>query len=345
MKKPFPRNVRLDRPGSAGGGKSARRRALERLLLSNRIVNRILANSARLALTALIVPRFIAPYRLELTRYPLPLPNLAPALRGYTILHLTDLHIGRTRQSYLESTIDRLLALSPAPDIILITGDLIDYHPRALPLAKSLLTRLAKKASHIKDGIITIFGNHDYHEYSWRHIGPRSAHRAVHKRLVKIVEDAGIKILRNQSITIERPPAKLQIVGLDELWTGLANPAAAFQNINPELPTLVLQHNPDAIFSLLEFPWHHMLCGHSHGGQANFPILGPLYIPMEHRQFLKGFFPFAPHPAHAAIGQNQPRQIFVSRGIGHSHPIRLRCPPEATVFSLCSIAPATATTV
>ncbi len=339
-KQAFRRNVRLDRMRRADG---RRRGLLERVLVGHPIINRTLSNAAKLVLSAMIWPRFVAPYRFALTRHAVVIPGLPSELDGFTILHLTDLHIGKTRKRYLLSVLEKCLPTGEKPpDVIVITGDLIDYHPRSLPEAQEVLGVLAERAKRagVGTGIVTIFGNHDYHEHSWRHVGPRSAKRTIHRRLAKIVEGAGIRVLRNEAVRIVRPgaaggaAAAINIVGIEEMWTGLADPGAAFADVDPAAAaTIVLQHNPDGIFLLLEFEWELVLCGHSHGGQADFPVLGALYVPMEHREFLRGFFEF---PAGTAPGgpDGKTRRMFVSRGIGHSTPIRLRCRPEATVFTL-----------
>ena len=333
MKKRFQRNVRLERLERAADG-SAPRGRLERMLISNRVINRALGTSAKWCLTALLWPRLVAPYRWELTRHLMPLV-VDPVFAGYRILQLTDLHAGKARQSYLHGAIER--CLEEKPDLIVLTGDLIDYHPRALPRVKELLALIVSGAP--RDGVAAIFGNHDYHEYSWRHNGPRSARRIIHRRLVEIVEKCGIRLLRNQSLRISRPTscgtAELVLVGLDEMWTGLADPAAAFGGVSSQDAVICLQHNPDGVEFLEPYPWQFMLCGHSHGGQANFPVLGPLYVPMERREFMRGSFEFPLVDGQPAkLGR---RRIFVSRGLGYSTPIRLRCRPEATVFTVTPV--------
>jgi len=325
--KTYERNVRLDRHADRDGRK---RRLLERVLLGHKYVNKTLSWTAQLTLTALIWPRFVAPFKWELTRHTLALAGLSTALNGYRILQLSDLHVGQARLSYLERAIDR--ALAEKPDLIVITGDLIDYHPRALAPLQGLLRRIVAGAG--PDGVLAIFGNHDYHEYSWRHIGARSARRTIHRRLVDIVHSANIRLLRNEQARIRRVDGELVVVGMDEMWTGLADAAVAFRGISPADAVICLQHNPDGVESLRDYPWQIMLCGHSHGGQALFPGLGALYVPMQHRQYLQGFFPFPPAPGQPA---NVQRQMFVSRGLGYSTPIRLFCPPEATVFTLQSV--------
>ena len=119
-------------------------------------------------------------------------------------------------------------------------------------------------------------------------------------------------------------------MGLDEMWTDRADAEKAFAGVSVGDAVLCLQHNPDGVEFLKPYPWQYMLCGHSHGGQANFPVFGALYVPMRHREYLRGFFHFSALPGH----ELSERTMFVSTGLGYSHPIRLRCPPEATLFTL-----------
>jgi uncharacterized protein len=322
-----PRNVRLNHRLDHDGRK---RRPLERILLANQFVNRALAYTAQFTLTALLWPRFVAPFRWQLSRHAIPLAGLSPGFNGYRILQLSDLHAGKTQLSYLQRTVAQ--CRDEKPDLIVLTGDLIDYHPRSLAPLKTLLPQIVAGAG--PDGVLAIFGNHDYHEYSWRHNGTRSARRIIHRRLVEIIQSAGITLLRNEQFRIRRNSSQLIIVGMDEMWTGRANPAAAFRGIDPADVVICLQHNPDGIEFLQDYPWQFLLCGHSHGGQALFPGIGALYVPMQHRQYLQGFFPFPPAPGQPPSVQ---RQMFVSRGLGYSTPIRLFCPPEATIFTLQSL--------
>jgi len=302
-----------------------RHRLFEKFFLFSRPFNRIITWIGKFILTIMIWPRFVAPFRWKLNRYPLPLTNLNPSFEGFKILQFSDLHVGTTCTKYLAKVFTR--CLQENPDLIVITGDLIDYHPKALPLLKKLLEILtANPPTH---GILVIFGNHDYHEYSWRHIGPRSAKRTIHKRLVQLLKDLNIHLLRNEQFHIsklETRNSKLTIVGMDEMWTTRADPATAFANLTTADPVICLQHNPDGLEFLKPFPWQFMLCGHSHGGQTNLPILGPLYLPMQYRHHLRGFYSINSH-----------QTLFVSTGLGYSTPIRLRCPPEANLFTLTSV--------
>lgn len=323
-------------------------RPLERIMLTYEGLHHFITAFGWAALTLMVWPRYFAPFQLQVREIPLKLPRLHSSFQGYRIAFISDLHIGKTRQSYLHETLRKLA--SAQPDLVLIGGDLIDYHPRSLPLLGTLLNQLKHQVSQeglAPDGLYTIFGNHDYYEYSWRHVGLRSAHRTIHRRMVAMLEDSPVRLLRNQSVVIRHPKpheAKtttgggLQIVGMDEMWSERFDADLAFANIDPALPTLCLQHNPDGFELLHEYPWDLLLCGHSHGGQVDVPIIGPIYVPMIHRQYLRGFYEFPgasppPSPPHGQAPAPT-RPMFVSTGIGYTKPLRFRVPPEIVIFTL-----------
>lgn len=343
-------------------------RRLEHVLLTNTLLHSAVTWLGWTALTMMVWPRFVAPFRLQVRELTLTLPKLHPEFAGYRIVFLSDLHVGRTHQAYLRRTVEAVAQLKP--DLVLLGGDLIDYHPRSLPLLAELLPLLGQVGA--SDGVLAIFGNHDYHEYSWRHIGPRSAHRAVQKRLVRLLEESPVRLLRNEMVRLTRAAGKnpgnrggLQIVGMDELWCGGFNPRRAFAAVDAAEPVICLQHNPDGFEHLAEYPWDAMLCGHSHGGQVDVPIVGPIYVPMIHRHYLRGFLGMArpgqrqvPRPpaterqagrsgregersvgeaggkAGGVAGGVAGRPLFVSTGVGYSKPLRFRVPPEVVLFTL-----------
>ena len=301
--------------------KSLRDRRLEQVIFRHGTSAAVIKSIGFYGLSALIWPRFIAPKRWKLTRFDVAMPYLSAAFDGYKIAQLTDLHTGSTDQNYLRRVIDAVVA--DQPNIIVITGDLIEYRAGSLEKLEALLPML-----HAADGVLAIFGNHDYHEYSWRHVGPRSAHRAIHKRLRKLLDKHHITLLRNTQHTIERGTSKLYIVGMDELWTGNADGRAAFSAVPQHAACVCLQHNPDGFEIFRDYPWQLMLCGHTHGGQVRLPLVGSLFVPMKHRQYIRGWYKLLPD-SHGAE-----KQMYVSSGLGQSVPIRLRVAPEASIFTL-----------
>lgn len=292
-------------------------------MLRHRRVGRAIRNIGYMGLTAMIWPRFIAPFRWRLTHYEMPMVGLAPVFENYRILQISDLHIGSTRQSFLRRALTR--AIREKPDLIVVTGDWIDYHPDSLLKLRELLPILVAP-----DGVMGIFGNHDYHEYSWRHVGTRSAHRSIHKRLRRMLADHRVDMLIGEARSISRSGNAIWVVGMDEMWVGLSDPAKAFATVPSGAACICLQHNPDGLVQLQDYPWQWMLCGHSHGGQVVLPIVGPLFLPMENRQWMRGLFSFR------QIGALD-KHMYVSCGLGYSAPLRLRAPPEMTLFTLHSV--------
>lgn len=299
---------------------SMSRRPFERLMLAHGVMHDIVHWVGLTGLTLMVWPRFFAPYRWKFTRHMMAFPNLPKEFEGYRILQLTDFHLGKAKTRFVESVIEK--TMQENADLVVITGDWIHYGRNSLAELPGALKRL-----RAKDGVIGILGNHDYREYSWKHVGKRSARRSIHKRLVKILLDHGVTLLRNEQHVVRRGGAALKIVGMDELWAGNHDPVKAFAGVLPEDVCICLQHNPDGLTGLKDFPWRWMLCGHSHGGQINLPILGPMYVPQEHREWLRGMFEFSD-------SRGGVKTMFVSTGIGHTQPFRFRVPPEATMFTL-----------
>ena len=295
-------------------------RRFEKALLKNRWLHKLIAWTGEAGLTALLWPRFVAPFQWRLRRFAMPLPNLAAEFEGYKILFLSDLHLGCTNLGYLHRAI-RTAQGESKPDLVLIGGDLMHYHPRSLAPLRATLGLFAAP-----DGVLGIFGNHDYREYSWRHNGKRSGRRHLHRKLVAAVEASPVKLLRNESVVLRRGSGVVQIAGMDEMWADRLDPERAFRGLSPDQPTICLQHNPDGVELLKTYPWHWMLAGHSHGGQVVLPLAGALYVPMAHRHYLRGFFEFA------IAGQT--KTMYVSTGIGYTQPLRMGVPPEMTVFTL-----------
>lgn len=301
---------------------SMKKRTFERLLMNHHWLHHVVHHTGYWGLACLIWPRFVAPYRWELTRYDMGLRHLGPAFAGYKILHVTDLHAGKAKTSYLRAALET--ALRERPDLVVITGDLIHYRKHSLQDVERVLEPL--KEAWLRDGVLGIFGNHDYHEYSWRNNGPRSAKRGIHQRLRKLMQRLNIRMLHNEQVKIERGGNALTIVGMDELWPRLFDPEKAFAGVSDREAVICLQHNPDGCEQLLNKPWQWMLTGHSHGGQVLLPVLGAMYVPMEKREWLSGFFDFD-------TGHGR-KTMFVSNGIGHSVPLRMRVRPEITLFTL-----------
>ena len=249
----------------------------------------------------------VEPHWVEIVHRPMAVRGLPVSLAGRTLVHISDVHVGlRVDDSYLLDTFRRVAALRP--DIVVMTGDFISYHPLVFEQAAALYRhfptgRLATVAS---------LGNHDY--------GPAWSHPEHALRLVDMVERCGIRVLRNQVREVEG----LQIVGLDDWWAHRFDPQPVLSRLDPRKPAIALSHNPDTV-DLRGWGdyagW--ILAGHTHGGQCRAPFLDPPILPVRNRRYTAGEFELTGG-----------RRMYINRGLGHLTRVRFNVRPEVTVFEL-----------
>ena len=249
----------------------------------------------------------IEPNWLEIVRRPMPIERLPPGLIGGTLAHLSDIHVSPlVSDDYLLETFRRVSELRP--DITVITGDLMSWHPR-------WDEHVAAIYQHVPRGrlaTVATLGNHDY--------GPGWGDAGVAERLVAILRGCGVVVLRNQILDA----GGLQIVGLDDWWARRFDAHEALRGLDVNRATLALTHNPDTV----DLPvwgsyqgW--ILAGHTHGGQCKPPFLPPPVLPVQNRRYTSGEF---------ELDGN--RRLYISRGVGHLMPVRFNVRPEVTIFQL-----------
>ena len=243
--------------------------------------------------------------RLVVERQDVVLPGLGPAFDGYRIAFLTDLHSSAAVPLwYLERAVATALALEP--DIVLLGGDYISHSGRYAQGLVGLLRPLAAP-----DGVYAVLGNHDHY---------------VSAELVRSkLSEAGVKELRNASVVLRRGGAELAVGGVGEMRFDVIDFEATAAGLAASVPRIVVSHDPDVFaYWPAGIRLDLMLSGHTHGGQAHLPLLGPPYVPSQFGfRYLSGHF------------QDGDRQLYVSRGVGAiTLPVRWRCPPEATLIVL-----------
>lgn len=233
----------------------------------------------------------------------LALGTLPPALTGMKIVLLTDLHfVGKIPEDFYCHVVEH--ANREVADIIAITGDIVD-RADCLGQAQRILSPLNAKL-----GVFFVLGNHD--------LRPGAAR--VRDALLEI----GFSHVGDKVVEFTVGDAKVQIGGNELPWLGPppsfpAQPAGSTQPVF----RLLLAHTPD------QLPWARrqgvqlMLAGHTHGGQACLPGLGPIIAPSAYGiRYAQGLF------------QYPPTTMYVSRGVGGEFPVRYFCPPELTCLIL-----------
>lgn len=172
------------------------------------------------------------------------------------IAHLTDLHFGRVTPEKVQREAVRLTN-AQNPDLIVITGDFVCH-------SQMWLDQLVSVLSELEAPTIGVLGNHDY----WS--GAKGVERALRK--------AGVEVLKNHHTTVELRHQRLQIVGLDDAYTGHVDREQAIKGLRPDLPVIGLSH----IAEEADYLWHHgvplVLSGHTHAGQVTLAKLHELAI-------------------------------------------------------------------
>lgn len=225
-----------------------------------------------------------------------------PALfEGFTILHVSDLHVDMN-----EVAMNRLIELvgSMQYDVCVLTGD---YRGRTVGPFQPALVGVAQVATHLKQPIYAVLGNHDTIQ------------------MVPGLEAMGIRVLLNECETIVRKDQRIYLAGIDDAhFFRVDNIEKAALSIPRGEFSILLSHTPEVYRQAAHANFDLMLSGHTHGGQICLP--GSIPIKLE-----------AVLPRRMGAGPWQYRDMtgYTSVGAGSSVvPVRLNCPPEITLHYL-----------
>ena len=265
---------------------------------------------------------------LKIEKLTIAIANLPNSLSGIKIVQLSDLHYDGIRLS--EKLLAQAIEVSNLenPDLVVITGDLVTDDPQPIEILASKLIKLQSPV-----GTYVCLGNHD------------NVSLASRQHIINALTKVGIRVLWNE---IVYPLGKeLAIVGLAEYWSSEFNPKLVFEQIEPNIPRIVLSHNPDSAEILKKWRVDLQLSGHTHGGQIVIPGYGaaPLLLRQVRKKTPKWISYFIPYLRACSevlkhwqwsegwhqVGKNQ---LYVNRGLGTYFPGRLFCPPEVTVITL-----------
>ena len=240
---------------------------------------------------------------LVVKRVSIPIEGLHPALEGFTIVQLTDIHIYPiTPIEVAEEAV--AIANSLKPDLAVLTGDYVWREGEAIFELAPVLAGL--NASH---GLYAIIGNHDI----WEGLDICLAG----------MREAGIPVLINQGLTITEGAGSLYLAGLDDGMSGQPDLEAALRGMPAKAPVVLLMHEPDPADEYsLDGRVSLQLSGHTHGGQVRIKDM-PMVLPPLGRKYDLGLYNI------------NGMWLYVSPGIGEiSVPLRYNCPPEVSEFTL-----------
>jgi uncharacterized protein len=238
----------------------------------------------------------------------IPVRELPTALQGFTIVQISDIHVGTTiRRQYVEAIVEAVNRLRP--DIVAITGDLVDGSVAELAPHVAPLARLVSR-----HGSYFVTGNHEYYS-------------GVEPWMVEI-RRLGIEVLHNQHVVIARDGAKLVLAGVPD-YSGAhfssahrSDPRAALAGAPADAAVkILLAHQPRSATAAAQAGFDLQLSGHTHGGQ---------FLPWT-------FLVRLQQPFTAGLHQLGRLRVYVSRGTGYwGPPKRLGAPSEITQIRLIS---------
>lgn len=250
----------------------------------------------------------IEPFWLEFVHQDMNVKNLPQELEGKTLMQISDLHVGnRFDWNFLIESFQKAKRFQP--DFVVYTGDFVN-HGNASELES--LEKVMRNAVLGKLGTVGILGNHDYGK-NWKE-------NEVAQKICEIVENNGVKILRNAEKEIDG----LNFIGFDDLWSDQFDPLEIMKKYNEDKANIVLCHNPDVCdLDVWNGYQGWILSGHTHGGQCRIPgIITPI-LPVKNKKYISGKYDL-----------EENRILYINRAIGHSFQLRFMVRPEITVFKL-----------
>ncbi len=303
-------------PGWLRGRKSPDQVADSEGLTTSAFTRREILTSAAVAIPPLVTMVTVARAIPQLSEFRLRklqvrVAGLPAKLEGLRIAHVSDLHVGRyTRPGMLPRIVDAVNGLDA--DLILFTGDLVDFSYNDLPAGIDTLQRMRSRY-----GLALIEGNHDLFqdpdEFDSR------------------VKDAGLKLLVDDAMTVSVRGEPVQLLGTrwgvstgDRRMAGPMAFAASIKKMSalrdPKAFPILMAHHPHTFDAAAAAGFPLTLSGHTHGGLFNLtPRIG--FGPVFYRYW-------------SGLYQNDASQLVVSNGIGNWFPLRVNTPAEIIDLTL-----------
>jgi predicted MPP superfamily phosphohydrolase len=240
-------------------------------------------------------------FDIAIRRNELHIPDLPAAFDGFTLLHLSDLHVD-IHPAFPQALVERISAVEY--DIAVLTGD---FRADTFGAYTAAMEGMARVSGSFKGPVYGVLGNHDT------------------IRMVPPLEAMGIRMLLNESIALERGDDTVYLAGIDDPhYYQSDNLEKACEHIPPQAISLLLAHSPEIYRRAAHVGFNVMLCGHTHGGQICLPGGRPLMCN-------------ARCPRRLCAGAWQYHQLLGYTSVGAGASIvgaRFNCQPEVTVHHL-----------
>ncbi len=259
-------------------------------------------------------------YRIE--QIEVPITHLPETFEGFTIVHLTDIHLGSYGKSYkgIDRLVEKVNGLKP--DLIVFTGDMVNNFAEEMEPWIPVLQRL--QAPY---GKYAVTGNHDYGDYT--HWSSPQAKKENMEQFYRNMDAMGFRMLHNSNIPVIRQNDTLWLAGVENWgkppFPQYGNLKAALEGISAGNPVILLSHDPSHWrHEVLGVPVALTLSGHTHAMQMGIKIGNMEWSPS---QYL--------YPEYDGLYQEDNRYLHVSRGQGYlGYPGRIGLRPVITQLIL-----------
>lgn len=263
-------------------------------------------------------------YNFRVIKHKLGFPDLPKAFDGYRILHISDIHSGSfDDKEEVQQAVEMINAQNA--DVVMFTGDLVNNRADEMEGWKNIFG-----AIRAKDGVFSVFGNHDYGDYyNW----PSTEAKANNlEQLKRVHRELGWDLLLNEHRFIEKNGEKIAVVGVENWGSGgfvqKGDLDLAAEGLQEDEFKVLLSHDPSYWKEKIKTDqknYQLTLSGHTHGMQFGVEIPGWFkWSPIQYR-----------YTYWAGVYKEHGRYINVNRGLGYlGYPGRVGIWPEITVVEL-----------
>lgn len=250
--------------------------------------------------------RYVGTTGLVIKEYSVINEKIPESFHGFKIVQFSDTHYGMTTfNNELKNMVSKINILNP--DIVVFTGDLVDYHYNLNDDEKNDIINILSEID-ASLGVYAVTGNHDQNvSYEG------------------ILSGSNINLLKNKYEYIYNGTSeKIMLIGLDDYLEGTLDLDAAFSYEDDTIYKILLAHEPDVYDKLTKVP-DLMLAGHSHNGQVRIPLAGAIYKTIGAKKY---------YDPEYSLGDTK---MYISGGVGTSkYKVRLFDRPSISLYRLYS---------
>lgn len=245
---------------------------------------------------------------IEINTFTITSKKLPETFDGYRIAQVSDLHnaeFGKENEELIK------LLEETQPDIIVITGDLVDSRNTNIEIALDFAKQAVKIAP-----CYYVTGNHE-----------ARLSKEEYKKLEDGLLEVGVQVLHGEEVLLEKEGAVITLLGVDDPSFGTIDDEAVKKQVTADNYTVLISHRPELFQEYCVVGVDLVFTGHAHGGQVRLPFIGGVIAPNQ------GLFP----KYDSGVYKQDGTTMIVSRGLGNSLcPIRINNRPEIIVVELKS---------